>query len=68
MHVCYFLLIDELYHSANVLPEHVPDFAIIPNFITEKEESSLLKEIEKTWKRVKYEYSHWDNVSTHSSV
>lgn len=37
---------------------------ILPNFISEKEEEVLMREIEPYMKRLRYEYSHWDNVST----
>ena len=33
------------------------------DFITVEEEKSLLKEIEPHMKRLKYEKSHWDDVS-----
>lgn len=35
---------------------------VIPNFITEKEEASLLDEINPHMKRMRYEKSHWDDV------
>lgn len=36
---------------------------IFPNFISEKEEDILMQEIDPYMKRLRYEYSHWDNVS-----
>lgn len=36
---------------------------ILPNFINEQEESILMQEIDPYMKRLRYEYSHWDNVS-----
>lgn len=33
------------------------------NFISEEEESLLLKEVEPYLKRQKYQYDHWDDVS-----
>ncbi|EFN75281.1 alpha-ketoglutarate-dependent dioxygenase alkB homolog 7, mitochondrial [Harpegnathos saltator] len=35
---------------------------ILPNFISEKEEEILLQEIEPYMKRLRYEFSHWDNA------
>ena len=35
---------------------------IIPNFITEKDEDSLLKEVEPHLKRLVYEKNHWDEA------
>ncbi|CAG9791130.1 unnamed protein product [Diatraea saccharalis] len=42
---------------ANVLR----DMRIIPNFITEQEETTLLAELEPVLKRMRYEFDHWDN-------
>jgi len=39
------------------------DMKIIYDFISEEEESNILKEIEPYFKRLKYESSHWDDVS-----
>lgn len=39
------------------------DFSILKNFITTEEETELLKEIEKSFRRTRYEYDHWDGVS-----
>lgn len=36
---------------------------VFPNFISEDEENSILKEMEPYLKRLRYEFSHWDNVS-----
>ncbi|VDK83272.1 unnamed protein product [Litomosoides sigmodontis] len=35
---------------------------VIPNFVTEQEEASLLDEINPHMKRMRYEKSHWDNA------
>lgn len=35
---------------------------VIPNFISEEEEASLLNEINPHMKRMRYEKSHWDDV------
>lgn len=36
---------------------------VLPNFISEKEEEILMQEIGPYMKRLRYEFSHWDNVS-----
>lgn len=43
----------ELYNTMKVLPD----------FISEKEEDILIQEVDPYMKRLRYEYSHWDNVS-----
>lgn len=35
---------------------------VLPNFISENEEDSLMQEVDPYMKRLRYEYSHWDNV------
>lgn len=41
---------------------------ILSNFISEKEEDILVQEVDPYMKRLRYEYSHWDNVGTMSSI
>lgn len=36
---------------------------ILPDFITEKEEDVLIEELDPYMKQLRYEYSHWDDVS-----
>lgn len=36
---------------------------VYENFVTEEEEGSLMAEIEPQFKRLRYENSHWDDVS-----
>ena len=36
---------------------------VYDDFITEEQEESLLTEAEKSMKRLRYESSHWDDVS-----
>lgn len=36
---------------------------VLPKFISEEEENILMQEIDPYMKRLRYEYSHWDNVS-----
>lgn len=43
----------ELYNTMKVLPD----------FISEEEEDILIQEVDPYMKRLRYEYSHWDNVS-----
>lgn len=35
---------------------------VLLNFISEKEEDVLIQEVDPYMKRLRYEYSHWDNV------
>lgn len=36
---------------------------VYPDFITEEEEISLMKEVDPYMRRLRYEFSHWDDVS-----
>jgi alkylated DNA repair protein alkB family protein 7 len=47
---------------SNILKDITENCTVIPDFITENEEMSLLKEIEPHMKRLKYEKSHWDDA------
>ncbi|XP_058445406.1 alpha-ketoglutarate-dependent dioxygenase alkB homolog 7, mitochondrial [Malaya genurostris] len=38
------------------------DMTVIPNFITETEEKTLLEELEPCLKRIRYELDHWDDA------
>lgn len=38
------------------------DMQVLPDFITPEEEQWLVSDIQPAFKRIKYEYSHWDNV------
>lgn len=38
------------------------DLILIEDFINEKEEESILSEIEPYVKKLRYEYDHWDQV------
>lgn len=40
------------------------NFFIYPKFIDEHEELGLIDEITPKMRRMRYEYDHWDNVST----
>uniref|UniRef100_A0A0M3INN6 Alpha-ketoglutarate-dependent dioxygenase alkB homolog 7, mitochondrial n=1 Tax=Ascaris lumbricoides TaxID=6252 RepID=A0A0M3INN6_ASCLU len=55
------------FHNESIWPAKMKDLisrscSVIPDFITEKEERSLLNEIEPHMKRLRYEKSHWDNA------
>ena len=39
-------------------------FSIIPDFISEDEETVLYEEVQRYLKKLRYEFDHWDNVST----
>lgn len=39
------------------------DMQVLPGFISEQEETSLLAELEPVLKKMRYEFDHWDNVS-----
>lgn len=47
----------------NVQDLVVGNLEVCENFISEEEETLLLKEVEPYLKRQKYQYDHWDNVS-----
>lgn len=38
------------------------DMIVVQDFLTEEEESSLLKEVDGYMKRLRYEFDHWDNA------
>ena len=44
------------------------DLKLYLNFINEQEQADLMKEIDKTFRRTKYEYDHWDGVSIQISL
>ena len=48
-------------HIKNVIQQ---DMLIYNDFLSKEEEESLLKEVEPYLKRMRYEYNHWDNVSS----
>ena len=37
--------------------------SVIPDFVSEAQESHLITETSRAWRHTKYEYSHWDNVN-----
>lgn len=55
------------FHNDALWPKEMKDVLlqccrVIPNFVTEQEEASLLDEINPHLKRMRYEKSHWDDV------
>ena len=44
------------------------DMVVINDFVSETEEMSILKEINPYMARLRYEYSHWDDVSPVSHI
>lgn len=38
------------------------DMKVLPDFITDVEETQLFEEVEPYMKRMRYEYDHWDDV------
>ena len=38
------------------------DMQVLPDFISPKEETSLMEELEVKFKRARYQYDHWDDV------
>lgn len=47
---------------ADVRREFVRDMELIENFISPEEEMSLVNEAERSMKRLRYQYDHWDNA------
>ena len=43
--------------------EGIKNFAVIPDFISQEEEQSLLQDISRTLRGKRYQYDHWDGVS-----
>lgn len=39
------------------------DMKILPDFISEEEETQLFEEVEPYMKRLRYEFDHWDDVN-----
>lgn len=44
------------------------DMQVLPDFISEHEEASLLAELEPVLKKMRYEFDHWDNVSSNTNL
>lgn len=47
---------------ADIKNEFLQDMILIEDFVTETEEDRLLAEAQKTMKRMRYQYDHWDNA------
>lgn len=44
------------------------DFVLIPDFITPDEEQSLMGDVGTSFRRLRYQYAHWDQVRSCWSV
>ena len=44
------------------------NFEVVPDFFSEEEEMSLMAEVEPHFKRQRYEFDHWDDVSRSSAL
>ena len=42
--------------------EDVREISLVEDFVTRSEQESLIKEVEMSMKRKKYQYDHWDGV------
>lgn len=73
--MCIFVVLDNLPDYFSLSPNFlkvdrnlaeglVAGIKIHNDFISEAEENSLLNEIEPYMKRLRYEFDHWDNVSS----
>ena len=40
------------------------DFTVIPNFISTEEEDNLMMDVSRSLRGKKYQFDHWDGVST----
>lgn len=47
---------------ADIKDEFLQDMILIEDFVTETEEQRLYAEAQKTMKRMRYQYDHWDNA------
>lgn len=54
---------DDIEAVNNWRSELLATMRIFKNFISPEEEDSLFQEVEPYMKRLRYEYSHWDDVS-----
>ena len=52
-----------LLESSSSAAGDVCGFRVVPGFVTDSEEQSLLKEVTRALKRRRYQYDHWDGVS-----
>lgn len=47
---------------ADIKQEFQRDMILVEDFISESEEKSLIDELEQVFKRMRYEYDHWDDA------
>ena len=57
-----------LLHCNHAAKEDSRDMIVIPDFISEEEEQSLLQDISRTLRGKRYQYDHWDGVRTKQEV
>ena len=43
-------------------------FAVIPNFVSMEEEQALMVDVRRSIRGKKYQFDHWDGVSTRNQV
>ena len=41
------------------------DLALFPDFLTQSEHDVMMLEIDRSFRRTKYQYDHWDGVGSH---
>lgn len=59
---------NSLLHCNHAAREDSRDMIVIPNFISEEEEQSLLQDIGRTLRGKRYQYDHWDGVRSKQEV
>ncbi|XP_072934075.1 alpha-ketoglutarate-dependent dioxygenase alkB homolog 7, mitochondrial [Epargyreus clarus] len=52
----------KVYEEPELRAEVLRNMRILPDFVSEAEEASLLAEVEPQLKRMRYEFDHWDNA------
>lgn len=53
---------NDLLHCNDAAREDSRDMKVIPDFVSEEEEQSLLQDIGRTLRGKRYQYDHWDGV------
>ena len=53
---------NDLLHCNDAAREDSRDITVIPDFVSEEEEQSLLQDIGRTLRGKRYQYDHWDGV------
>ena len=63
-----FVTTNHCLEFSSTAKEDFNDIIIKENFVNEEEEVSLLNEVNKSFRRTRYEYSHWDGVSRYRLI